>query len=309
MFMTVLLSLILPVLAGAGILALCWLLPPLRKWNALAHTAFGLALAAGVVASFAAEVGLPYFPPAQRAHWVGVVGVVAAGIAIVLAFLGDSERQRSWPMYEMVSVLVGALVATLPWIAAAIDERPVDKFMFSDTTIADQVAIGVGITLGLLLFDRIVANRHGVTMPLVFTIVFGGLAVLAQEAGWISLTFLSATASGVSFCGAFISRFAGNPSVGRGGLVVALILLTIFPVAGHRQNYADFPWWCWALVLGSPLVLLFLENPLVEKFPPWLQTTIRLVLVAIPVLIGVAVALGAASPDDAGMGGYGDYGS
>ncbi len=309
MFMTVLLSLVLPVLAGTGILALCWLLPPLRKWTALSHTAFGFALAAGVVASFAAEVGLPYFPPAQRAHWVGVVGVVAAGVAIVLAFLGDPEKPRSWPMYEMVSVLVGAFIATLPWIAAAVDERPVDKFMFSDTTIADQVAIGVAITLGLLLFDRIAANRHGITMPLVFTMVFGGLAALAMEAGWISLTFLSATAAGVSFCGAFIARFSGNPSIGRGGLVVALILLAIFPVAGHRQNYVDFPWWCWAFVIGSPLVLLFLENPIVEKFPPWMQTGIRLLLVLVPVVIGVAVALGAASPEDAGMSGYGDYGS
>lgn len=309
MVMTVLLSLVLPVFAGVGILALCWFVPPLRKWSALSHTAFGFALAAGVVASFAAEEGLPAFPPDQRAHLVCLISLVAAGIAFLLAFLGGPEKPRSWPMYETACVLAGGVIGALPWIAAAVDERPVDKFMFSSTTIADQVAIGLAVTLGLLLLDRIAANRHGVTMPLVSALAFGGLAPLADAAGWITLTFLAATAAGVSFCGAFIARFSGHPSIGRGGLAVMVILLAIFPVAGFRQNYGDYPWWCWGLVVASPIMLLFLENPLVEKFPPWMQTAVRLVAVAIPVAIGVAVAVGSGSAEDPSTAGYGGYGS
>ena len=52
MVMIVIKSLVLPVLAGGGFIALAWLLPPLRKWNWLSGAAFGLALAIGVFASF-----------------------------------------------------------------------------------------------------------------------------------------------------------------------------------------------------------------------------------------------------------------
>lgn len=309
MFMTVLLSLVLPAMAGIGVLALCWFLPPLRKWNALAHSAFGFAIAAGIVASFAAEEGLPSFPPDQRADWVGLIAVIAAIIAFVLAFIGGPEKPRTWPMFELISVLVGGAVAALPWLASLVDDRSIEKFMFSDTTIADQVSIGLGITLGLLLLDRIAANRHGVTMPLVFWLVFAGLAVLAQESGWITLIFLSATAATVCFAAAFLAKFSGNPSIGRGGLTVAVILLAVLPVAGFRQTYGDFPWWCWGLVVGSPVVLLLFENPIVDRFPAWLQTTMRIVAVAIPIAIGVAIAVGAGAADDPNAAGFGNYGS
>ena len=56
-----------PMLAGGGLVALCWLLPPLRKWRvALARVAFGLGLAVGGFASFVAENGVPPFPPTER---------------------------------------------------------------------------------------------------------------------------------------------------------------------------------------------------------------------------------------------------
>ena len=310
MVMTVLLGLVLPVLAGGGIVALCWLLPPLRKWTWLAGASYGLALATGVFASFAFENGLPAFPPDQKAEWLGIVAAVAAVFALLMPLTGQPGQQRSWPLLELSAVVVGGLVAKLPLLAAMAEGIPLEEAApkFSDMTWADQIGIGLGVALGMLLFDRVAANRPGFLMPLVLMIVFGGLAPLADAAGWITLTFLAATAAGVSFVAALAARFGGSPTIGRGGLVVAAILLAIFPIAGFRQTYGDFPWWCWVLVVGSPWTLLVFEIPVFGKLPPWAGNTLRLLAIAGMVGFAVLTATSAAGgADDGGAGGFGDY--
>ena len=308
MFMTVLLSLILPVLAGGGLIALCWLLPPLRKWGWLSQAAFGLALAVAVFASFSAENGLPTFPPDSRAEWLSIAAIFAGLFALLAPLTGAAGRESKWPAIEITAIVVGLLFGGLPMLATWMGSDH-EGVMFSDTEIADQVALGMAVALGILLLDKIAANQTGITMPLVLWVVFGGLAPLADAAGWITLTFLAAAASAVSFIAAIAGRFSGGPSIGRGGIVAAVVLLAVFPVAGFRQTYGDFPWWCWGLVAAAPAVLVFLELPLLEKLPPWLGTTVRVVAVAIPVLIGVLVATTGAEEDESGMGGFGDYGS
>lgn len=312
MFMTVLLSLILPVLAGGGVVALCWLLPPLRKWTWLSGAAFGVALAVGVLASFVSDTGLPSFPPAKRWEWLGIMTMVAGLLALVLPITGQPGQQRSWPLLELVAVFVGGIVAKFPLLAAWAGGKPLEEAvpMFVDMTWADQVALGLGVALSILLFDRIVANRNGIVIPLVLMIVFGGMAPLADASGSITLTFLAATASGVSFIAALAALFGGSPGIGRGGLVAATVMLAVFPLAGYRMNYGEFPWWCWGLVVSSPWVLLIFEIPAFAKMPPWASNTLRLLAVA--ALVGTAVVIATSqSPggdDDAGgMPGFGDY--
>lgn len=307
MFMTVLLSLILPVLAGGGLIAICWLLPPLRKWKWLSGASFGLALAVAVFASFTAENGLPTFPPGSRASWLSIAAIAAGFFALIAPLTGEAGRESKWPAIEITALVVGLLFGGLPLLATWMGSDH-EGVMFSDSTIADQVAIGMAVALGILLLDKIAANQTGMTLPLVLWVVFGGLAPLADAAGWITLTFLTAAASAVSFIAAIAGRFSGGPSIGRGGLVAAVILLAVFPVAGFRQTYGDFPWWCWGLVAAAPVVLVPLELPIFEKLPPWLGTTVRVVAVAIPVLVGVLVATTGAEEADDGMGGFGDYG-
>lgn len=304
MLMTVLKSLVLPALAGSAVVALCWLLPPLRKWRWLSDVAFGLAIAAGVFASFTAENGLPSFPPDARGEWLPIAAVVAALFALLAPLTGEAGRESKWPSIEITALLAGLLFGGLPLIAVWMGHD--DGVMFSDTTIADQVAMGMAVSLGILLLDKVVAGQPGLTMPLVLWVVFGGLAPLAEATGWLTLMFLAATASTVSFVAAIAARFGGMPAIGRGGLVAAVILLTVLPVAGYRQTYGDFPWWCWGLVAAAPVVLVPLQLPLFEKFPPWLATTLRVTAVAIPVTIGVLQATSSGSGDDDGMGGF-DY--
>ena len=311
MFMTVLLSLILPVLAGGGLIALCWLLPPLRKWNWLSGAAFGLALALGVLGSFAAEKGIPSFPPAMKEQWLGIMAVIAGIFAFILPITGQPGQQRSWPLIELVAVGVGGIVAKLPLLASLAGGTPLEDAvpMFSDMTWADQIGLGLGIALAILLFDRVVANRPGFLIPLILCIVFAGLAPLADAAGWITLTFLALTASGVCFVGALAAAFGGSPSIGRGGIVAAAILLAVMPVAGFRQLYGEFPWWCWGLVVSSPWILLVFEIPVFSKMPAWASNTLR--ILAVIGLVGTAVLIatsqGGGAEDDGGMPGFGDY--
>lgn len=309
MFMTVLLSLVLPVLAGGGVIALCWLLPPLRKWNWLAGAAFGLALAAGVFASFLSESGLPSFPPAQKAGWLGIMAVVAAALALLLPITGQPGQQRSWPLLELIALCVGGLVAKLPLLAAFVggtdlaDASP----MFTDMTWADQIGLGLGVAFSILLFDRVIANRPGFMIPVVLLIVFAGLAPLADAAGWIALTFLAATAAGVCGVAALSAAFGGSPNIGRGGLVAAAVLIAVFPVAGFRQLYGEFPWWCWVLVVSSPWTLLIFEIPVFSKLPGWAGNTLRILAVGGLVGAGVLIATSSGGQDDGGMPGFGDY--
>ena len=311
MFMTVLLSLVLPVLAGGGLVALCWLLPPLRKWSWLSGTAFGLALALGVLGSFVAEKGMPPFPPTLKEQWLGILAVLAAIFALILPITGQPGQQRSWPLLELVAIGAGGVVAKLPLLAAFFGGTSLEEAapMFTDMTWADQIALGMGVALAILIFDRVVANRSGFLMPLILCIVFAGLAPLADAAGWITLTFLALTASGVSFVGMLAAAFGGSPTIGRGGLVAAAVLLAVVPVAGFRQLYGEFPWWCWVLVVSSPWVLLVFEIPIFAKLPGWAGNTLRILAVIGLVGTGVLIATsqGGGAEDDGGMPGFGDY--
>lgn len=309
--MTILLSLVLPILAGGGVIALCWLLPPLRKWTWLSGAAFGLALGVGVLASYVSDYGMPSFPPKQRAEWLGIMAMVAALLALLLPLTGQAGQQRSWPLLELAAICVGGIIVKLPLLAALVMGMPLEEVSpkFTDMTWADQIGMGLGVAFAILLFDRVIANRSGFLVPLVLAIVFAGLAPLADAAGWITLTFLAATASGVSFIATVAAAFGGSPSIGRGGLVAAAILLAVMPVAGFRQLYGEFPWWCWVLVVSSPWTLLIFEIPVFSRMPPWASNTLRIVAVA--AMVGTAVVIATShsggEESDGGMPGFGDY--
>ncbi len=302
MIKTVILSMFLPILAGGGLVALCWLLPPLRKWKWLSGVAFGFGLAVGGFASFVAENGVPPFPPTERKQWIGLAAVLAAVFAVLGSLTGSAGKERSWPSTEFFAVLAGVVVTCLPFIThwAGGDLQP----YFSGSGPADQIAMGLAVTVGFLALDRIVDTRTGATLPLVFFITFAGLAPIADAASWITLTFLFAVAAGISLIAAVAARFGGSPSIGRGGLLAAVILLVFLPAAGYRQTYGDFPWWAWGMAAAAPLILLPLEHPWLAKLPPWGGLTLRLVLVAAIVGTAVVVVLQAGAGADAAN----DYG-
>ena len=287
MVMIILKSLVLPVLAGGGTIALCWLLPPLRKWKWLSASAFGLAISFSAFGAWLAEKGVPNFPPTEMAEWLGVMALLAGIAAILVPCTGA----KKFPSPEIAACLMGGIVAAGPMIAQMMGATR--GHYFADMTVPDHLAMGMAMALGFLIFDRIAERQPGFILPLVFTIVFGALAPLADAAGWITLTFYCAAISGACFIATLASKFGGSPSIGRGGVAAVVLLLVVCPVAAYRQGYPDFPWWSLLLVAGSPLVLLALEVCWLEKLPPWLLTTMRIVSVLVLVGIGLYTGLGA----------------
>ena len=283
MFMTVLKSLILPILAGGGLICMCWMLPPLRKWKWLARCAFGLAIGVAAFGAWTAENGLPSFPPSEMAQWLGVFGVFAMVAAMVAAATGE----RTSPVTELMAVVTGGLVALAPMISGQFDGK---EKLFADMQVADYLGTGLAIALGYLVLTPIAEKRQGTLLPVVFCLAFGGLAPLADAAGWITLTFLCAAVSGTCFFAALAARFGGTLPIGRGGIIAAVILLAIFSVACFRQGYPGFPWWCLLMVAGSPLILLPLDSSLLDKFPPWLAMALR--VGAVVVLVGLGLFYG-----------------
>ena len=67
--------------------------------------------------------------------------------------------------------------------------------LFADMQVADYLGIGLAIALGYLVLTPIAEKRQGTLLPVVFCLAFGGLAPLADAAGWITLTFLCAAVS------------------------------------------------------------------------------------------------------------------
>lgn len=291
MIMMVLKSFLLPVIAGGGTIALCWLLPPLRKWGWLCGSAFGLAIGVAVFGAWFAENGAPSFPVQRRSEWLALAAVFA-GVAAVFAALTGT---RAFPVPHLTALLVGGLLAAAPWIAGFAGGK--DRPFFADMAIADQLGLGLAVAFGYLALHDVAERRTGMTLPLVFMLAFGALAPLADHAGWISLTFIAMAASATCFIAALCARFGGSPSIGRGGLLAVIILLAILPVAGYRQTFHEIPWWCFLLIAASPLALLPFELKLFDKLPPWGGVALRLGVVAILIGLGLLYGMSGGEPE------------
>ena len=286
MKMLILKSLLLPTCAGAGVIALAWLLPPLRKWRWLGAWAFGLALAVAVLGSWVSENGTPTFPIGSRDQWVGIMAVLAAVYAALAALTG----KREFPIPQITAVIAGGIVAIAPLIDGMCGGK--GRMFFADMGVADQFAIGLAIAFGYLALLGVAERRTGITLPIALAIVFVALALLSHAAGWISMIFANAALAGTAFIAGVVARFGGAPAIGRGGLVAACVLLAVFPVAIYRQAYHEIPWWVFLLVAGAPLILLPLEVKAMEKLPSWASALIRIGCVALLVGFGLLYGLG-----------------
>lgn len=291
MKMLILKSLLLPACAGAGVIALAWLLPPLRKWKWLGAWAFGLALAVAVLGSWISENGPPTFPIGSRDQWVGVMAVLAAVYAALAALTG----KREFPIPQITAVIAGGIVAIAPVIDGMCGGK--GRMFFADMGVADQFAIGLAIAFGYLALLGVAERRTGVTFPFSFAIVFAALAILADATGWISMTFACASVALTAFVAGFVALFGGSPSIGRGGLIGSLVLLAIMAPAMYRSSFHDVPWWVFFLLAGSPLVLLPLEFKAMDKMPPWGAAIIRVGCVGILVGIGLIFVVTEAGED------------
>ena len=286
MLKMILLSFVLPVFTGAGVLAFGWLCPPLRKVRWIASCAFGVALACGFILAYFGEMGyvVPSVPPVRSEGWLIVLGLFCLPLAVFLAFTEDKEH----PWVEMTGLVMGFAVALLPAIFAA--EKSffggTAKPLFPDMGALAHGALALEIALGMILMIRLSTTRGGPTIPCALAFAFLGGAALSMASGWISLTILFGVLSAISGTAGLFSKFSGMPPIGRGGASVAVILLILLCTACWYKTTPpdDLHWWYWILVALSPFLLVPLENRLFAKMPDAAAFWIRMVVVAIPVV-------------------------
>ena len=282
MFVMFLLSFLLPVLAGAGILALGWLTPPIRKVRWLSGCTFGVALAGGLALSYLAESGFPGFPPARSEGWIMLAALVCIPYALVLTFTEKLE----FPWIELTALGTGVFVALLPIISGSELLPGIPKPLFPEMGITSHAKLALELAFGILVVIRLVQVRPGATLPTVFAICFTGASACSMASGWISLSIMLGVLAAVSGVGALFARFASAPNLGRSGAVVSAGLLIFLSTACWYKTTApaEVTWWVWMLVVGAPLLLLPLENRVMAKLPPNGAFWIRVIVVAIPVV-------------------------
>ena len=286
MLKMILLSFVLPVFTGAGVLAFGWLCPPLRKVRWIASCAFGVALACAFALAYFGEMGyiVPAVPPTRSEGWLIVLGLFCLPLSFFLAFTEDKDH----PWVETTGLVLGLLIALLPALFAG-DKSVFDgtaKPLFPDMGAIEHGALALEIALGLILLVRLSSIRGGPTIPCALAFAFLGGAALSMASGWISLTILFGVLSAVSATGGLFARFSGMPMIGRGGASVAALLLILLSTACWYKTTApdELQWWYWVLVAGSPFLLVPLENRLLAKMPDAAAFWLRMVVVALPVI-------------------------
>lgn len=282
MFVMFLLSFLLPVLAGAGILALGWLVPPIRKVRWLSLSTLGLGLSVGLALSFLAESGLPSYPPARSEGWIMLAALVCIPFAVLLSFTEKLE----FPWIELTGLCTGVVVGLMPIISGSELLPEIPKPLFPDMGIISHAKLALELAFGIIITIRLAQVRPGPTLPTAFAIAFTGASACAMASGWISLSIMFGVLGAISGAAALLARFGGSPNIGRAGAVVSSGLLIFLATACWYKTSppSEVTWWVWMLVVGSPVLLLPLENRAIDKLPPAGAYWIRVIVVAIPVV-------------------------
>lgn len=276
-------SFLVPALIGAGILAVWWLVPFLRRRSWLRDSIIGIAVGAGLFASYRAENGFPVFPPHRSDVWLGWIG---PGMALTALLGALSERWRAFPWLELSGLLFGALVALMPVIAWSVGSSDRFKPLFPGMEGVDHVMLGVTIAFAAILLGRLQEVRPGAIIPCAFAMTFTVMSLTALASGWISLTlFLGVTAA---LCGAsgLVCRLAGSQSIGRGNAFALCLPLVVMPVACWCKATPpdDLHWWFWLVLGGAPFLLLPCENRWFDRLPSGGAFWLRFILVALPAI-------------------------
>ncbi|MEC7352577.1 MAG: hypothetical protein VYD99_05570, partial [Planctomycetota bacterium] len=251
MFVMFLLSFLLPVLAGAGILALGWLAPPIRKVQWLSLSTLGVGLSVGLALSYLSESGLPSYPPARSEGWIMLAALACIPFAVLLSFTEKLE----FPWVELTGLATGVVVGLMPIISGSELLPEIPKPLFPDMGIMAHAKLVLELAFGIIITIRLAQVRTGPTLPTAFAICFTGASACAMASGWISLSIMFGVLSAISGAAALFARFAGSPNIGRGSAAVSAGLLIFLATACWYKTSAppEVTWWVWVLLVGAPL--------------------------------------------------------
>lgn len=211
-----------------------------------------------------------------------VAAVPFTAVAMLLSL------QRIPFLVRLLFALIGP-AALLGWVFAHFDVAiPRPEFYTHKI-----LPISLVIFITWLLIEPIAMRSAGSATPIVIGPLTAGLAQLLllsadSQTGMIA-AILPATALG-ALLAAIIGWFLGKPiSFSRGPVIVWLTLIgTLFGFMWLDSEDLPSRYLYW--IAAAPVLAWIVELPLLKKRKPWIRETVRLALVAIPVVVAVVLA-------------------
>ena len=270
-----------PILIPAAIATVAWLVS-WRLWNRQrlarhGHWGGAAALALGYAAAYVTLMSWPPFPANTAAQWLTYLALLA-GVAALAEAWWSSKTWLRWGIW----ISLGGLAAWMQFRAMA-------EYTWS----AAQAALWIGglalATAGLCaVLDKLAERRKGASMPLVLwlvvsmasaALVLTGSALLGQLAGSIAGMFGAAT---------LLAWWAPSIGLNCGAMTVFGLLYVALLAQGHL--YSELPFSSAALLYLAPFAAWLGETDRVRAMRAPRGVLARMGLVAIPAVIGVAIA-------------------
>lgn len=241
---------------------------------------WALGVAAGFVVGFHATTGWPAVPPRESHQWLLVVLLPVAVVVTALAVGPGVPRWLPWGL--RVAVAFGGPAVLL------------QSYLRYTWSMRDAAVWLVGLGMAWLvlwaLLMRLSPRRSvGAALPWALVLVAGATGLTIALSGSQTLGQYGLALAGALAGGAAVATLWRRALPAVGAIDVATVLL-----AGLWLNgvfYAELTWLNAALLAVSPAMLWLGEVGPFRGGRPWRQVTARLVGVAVPA--GLAVALAA----------------
>jgi len=253
-------------------------------------------------------------------RWRLSAGAPACGGAFIISFLIISGwgavhlRERfQWllPMAAVATAL-GLTASALPWRNSQDSKDIVTRhFLDSSNLVGAALAIAATImlhppplvahpmiwkfALGGLVFtswvnlEWLAQRRSGASLPLALWLIFGGLSMVFLHSALANFSLMAASLSAVMGAILIVALLNTQLNLSHGAMYVLAMLLAALLVIGLL--YKPRPSVCYGLIAIAPAMLWLGEISAVNRLKSWHAVIVRMVLVAIPVAIAVAVTM------------------
>ena len=214
-------------------------------------------------------------------------------VAVVAAVLAA----RRVPWWARAVLAAAAPAAILYWVQTAYPGPPL-----ADWPHRLAVPAAASLALWLLVEPLAVRRPTGIAVPWVCGCLAAGAGLMnlfstSTAPGWVAL------ALGGVIGGTFLVALTGRgPSVAGGPVaVVAPVLVTTVMV--HRLGGGEVPVWQWLLLGAAPALAWAVELRPMRTWRPWLRESLRVIVVAVPVVVAVVPTYRAHAAEEASQSG------
>jgi hypothetical protein len=247
--------------------------PPAGSWGA------ALGLGAGFVASYLTLMPRPAFPPVEATQWLPYAAIAAS----VLGLLEGLVRLPSVMRWLLRAVLAGVLVAVMV--------LPIREGRSWGLPMACVCILG--LTAGALLLwwnlEAVATRITGAAVPLSLAVFTVGLGIVCVSSFWAMGGLLAISLAVGCFALAVAGLAAREPSMARGGIGVAAILL--LGIGLDSYFYSNLTLTSATLLALTPLTLWVGWLPPLRRLRRWQAALICALAILVPTGVTAGLAL------------------